>query len=102
MAIVRIEFSGHGSTAQLIDLLLIVCCQLNDACDCAYLSGGDISTLSPRHRVQELPEHIIKILSSLSRRGFAFHVSGREEGSGIFIARQLKTLKKNIQGVNHA
>lgn len=101
MAIVRIEFHGHTSSEQLIDLLVVICCQLNDTYDCAFLSGGEMSCISPRNRLHELPEHIIKILSSISRRGFAFHVSCREDISGIFIARQLNSLKKNVQGVGH-
>ncbi|KAF1367519.1 hypothetical protein [Yokenella regensburgei] len=102
MAIVRIEFNGHASSQKLIDLLVVICCQRDDAYDCAFLSGGEISCISPRNRLHDLPENIIKILSSISRRGFAFHVSGREDTNGIFIARQLNTLKKNIQGVGHA
>lgn len=91
-----INFECNASVDRnLIDALLNVCSELN-AFDRIYLFGGDTSKINPRLPVQKLPVSLQKILSAISRNGYAFHVT---PGAGIFVARKFPRRQK---AVNHA
>ena len=77
----------------LINALLTVCSELNSN-DLVYLQGSEISAISPRHQINKLPPQLGGILSAISRKGFAFRVSGRECAGGIFIAKTFPAQKK--------
>ncbi|ECH5088952.1 hypothetical protein FPX60_04865 [Salmonella enterica] len=94
MTILSVKLTKTSNTANVVNTLLLIYCQLNEGGNIAHLFGDEVSDISPRQNVQSLPARTAKILSEISRRGLFFRVAPHGENNGIFIATHPKNLSR--------
>lgn len=95
MAIHGVRLSKSSNVRYVVNALILICCRVGGGDNVAHLFGDEVSSISPSHKIQALPERTAKILSGISRRGLTFHVAPHGENHGIFIATHPKILNKH-------
>ncbi|BDN97336.1 TPA: hypothetical protein ACW7QV_003330 [Citrobacter braakii] len=95
MAIHGVKLKKTSNAQYVVSALTLICCRLGEGDNVAHLFGDEASDIHPAQFIQELPGKTAKILSEICRRGMCFHVAAHGGISGIFIAKNAKTLKQN-------
>lgn len=95
MAFFGVKLSSASTVRSVVNALNLICCRMGEGDNIAHLYGDEVSEISPRQNVQDLPERTAKILSEISRKGLFFHVAPRGHIHGIFIVSNPKILNKS-------
>ncbi|EJP7175809.1 hypothetical protein PAF62_000650 [Salmonella enterica] len=94
MTILSVKLTKTSNTAHVVNVLLLICCQLNEGGNIAHLFGDEVSDISRAKMFSLYLHEQQKFSQKYHVAAFFFRVAPHGENNGIYIATHPKNLSR--------